>query len=165
MMKRRGLALFAALCALSLVALAPAASASTAYSFNLNTPNTAVNPGNVDIIRVTGSGTFDTSNEAVIASGSFTHTTSSGALVHRGVWIATVFGCFEAFGVPNNGFQGGVLEITATLFPVGGAPVTGVPITVNCLINAPGGFTGDEGTAVGPFTERTGGQTFFHLNS
>ena len=57
-----------------------------------------------------------------------------------------------------------MLEITATLFPVGGAPVTRV-ITVNCLINAPGGFTGDEGTAVGAFTERTGGQTFFHLNS
>jgi hypothetical protein len=67
-------------------------------------------------------------------------------------------------GGPNNGFQGGVLEITATLFPVGGAPVTR-SITVNCLINAPGGFTGDEGTAVGAFTERTGGQTFFHLNS
>jgi hypothetical protein len=163
-MKRRGLALFAALCALSLVALAPAASASTAYSFNLHTPNTAM-AGNGDIIRVTGSGTFDTSAEAVVASGSFTHTTSSGALVHRGVWVATDFGSFDAFGGPNNGFQGGVLEITATLFPVGGAPVTGVPITVNCLINAPGGFTGDEGTAVGPFTERTGGQTFFHLNS
>ncbi len=164
-MKRRGLALVAALCALSLMALAPAASASTAYSFNLHTPNTAVNPGNGDIIRVTGSGTFDTSAEAVVASGSFTHTTSSGALVHRGVWVATDFGSFDAFGGPNNGFQGGVLEITATLFPVGGAPVTGVPITVNCLINAPGGFTGDEGTAVGAFTERTGGQTFFHLNS
>jgi hypothetical protein len=163
-MKRRGLALVAALCALSLVALAPAASASTAYSFNLHTPNTAVNPGNGDIIRVTGSGTFDTSAEAVVASGSFTHTTSSGALVHRGVWVATDFGSFDAFGGPNNGFQGGVLEITATLFPVGGAPVTR-SITVNCLINAPGGFTGDEGTAVGAFTERTGGQTFFHLNS
>ncbi len=82
----------------------------------------------------------------------------------RGVWVATDFGSFDAFGGPNNGFQGGVLEITATLFPVGGAPVTRV-ITVNCLINAPGGFTEDEGTAVGAFTERTGGQTFFHLNS
>ena len=58
-----------------------------------------------------------------------------------------------------------MLKITATLFPVGGAPVTGVPIKVTCLINAPGGFTGDEGTAVGAFTEQTGGMTFFHLNS
>ena len=164
-MKCRGLALLAALCALSLVAFAPAASASTAYSFNLHVPNTAVNPDNGDIIRVTGSGTFDTSADAVVASGSFTHTHSNGALVARGVWVATGFSSFDAFGGPSPGFQGGVLEITATLLPAGGAPVTGVPITVNCLINAPGGFTGDEGTAVGAFTERTGGATFFHLNS
>ncbi len=164
-MKRRGLALLATLCALSLLALAPAASASTAYSFNLHMPNTAVNPGNGDIIRVTGSGTFDPSADAVVASGSFTHTHSNGALVARGVWLATDFGSFDAFGGPSNGFQGGVLKITATLFPVGGAPVTGVPIKVTCLINAPGGFTGDEGTAVGAFTEQTGGMTFFHLNS
>ena len=45
-MKWRRLALVAALCALSLVAFVPAASASTAYSFNLHVPNTAVNPGN-----------------------------------------------------------------------------------------------------------------------
>jgi hypothetical protein len=101
----------------------------------------------------------------VIASGSFTHTTSTGALVHRGVWVATGFDSFVAFGGPSPGFQGGVLEITATLFPVGEAPVAGVPIKVTCLINAPGGFTGDEGTTVGPFTEQTGGMTFFHLNS
>ena len=164
-MKCRGLGLLTALCALSLVALAPAASASSAYSFNLHVPNTAVNPGTGDIIRVTGGGTFDPSAGAVVASGSFRHTTSTGALVARGVWVATDFGSFDAFGGPNNGFQGGVLEITATLFPVGGAPVTGVPITVTCLINAPGGFTGDEGTAVGAFTDQTAGETFFHLNS
>ena len=164
-MKRRGLALFAALCALSLVALAPAASASTAYSFNLHTPNTAVNPGNGDIIRVTGSGTFDTTADAVVASGSFTHAHANGALVARGVWVATGFDSFVAFGGPSPGFQGGVLEITATLFPVGEAPVTGVPIKVTCLINAPDGFIGDEGTTVGPFKEQTGGETFFHLSS
>jgi len=164
-MKRRGLALFAALCALSLMAFAPAASASTAYSFNLHEPNTAVNPGNGDIIRVTGGGTFDTTADTVVASGSFTHTHPDGALVARGVWVATGFGSFDAFGGPSPGFQGGVLEITATLFPAGGAPVTGVPIKVTCLINAPDGFNGDEGTTVGAFTEQTGGMTFFHLSS
>jgi hypothetical protein len=164
-MRSRALTLLAALCALALLAFAPAASASTSYSFNLHTPNTAVNPGTGDTIRVTGSGTFDTSAGSVVASGSFTHTTSSGALVARGVWVATGFGSFEPFGGPNPGLQGGVLEITVTLFPVGGAPHTGVPMKVTCLINAPGGFTGDEGTSVGAFAEQTGGATFFHLNS
>src|SRR5712691_9256973 len=97
-MKRRGLALVAALCALSLVALAPAASASTAYSFNLHMPNTAMNPVTHDIIRVTGSGTFDPNAGAVVGSGSFTHTHLNGALVARGVWVASDFGSFRAFG-------------------------------------------------------------------
>jgi hypothetical protein len=70
---------------------------------------------------------------------------------------------FDAFGGPNNGTQGGVLDITATLFPVGGTPVTGVPIEVVCRVNAPSGFTEEEGTSVDGFTEHTGGTTLFHL--
>jgi hypothetical protein len=162
-MRSRVLALVAALFALSLLAFAPAASATTTYSFQLTGPNTAVNPTNGDVIRVTGSGTFDTSANTVFASGSFTHRTSSGALVARGVWVATAFVDFTAFGGPNNGLQGGVLDITATLFPDGGTPHTGVPIEVVCVVNAPSGFTKEEGTSVGAFTEHTGGTTLFHL--
>ena len=161
-MRSRAVALVAALCAFSLLAFAPAASATTTYSFQLTGPNTAVNPGNGDIIRVTGSGTFDTSAHTVVASGSFTHRTSTGTLVARGVWVATAFVGFDSFGGPNNGIQGGVLDITATLFPDGGLPVT-VPIEVVCVVHAPAGFTGEEGTSVGLFTEHTGGTTLFHL--
>jgi len=163
-MRSRTVTFLVALCALALLAFAPAASASTAYSFNLRQADTAVNPATGDIIRVTGSGTFDTSADTVVASGSFTHTTSTGALVASGVWVATSFVSFDAFGGPNPGQQGGVLDITATLFPNGGSPVTGVPIEVVCLINAPAGFTEEEGTSVDGFTEHTGGTTLFHLN-
>jgi hypothetical protein len=162
-MRSRAVALVAALCALSLLAFAPAASATTTYSFQLTGPNTAVNPGNGDMIRVTGSGTFDTSAHTVVASGSFTHRTSTGMLVARGVWAATAFVGFDSFGGPNNGIQGGVLDITATLFPDGGTPHTGVPIEVVCVVNAPAGFTEEEGTSVGAFTDHTGGTTLFHL--
>jgi hypothetical protein len=162
-MRSRAVALLAALCALVLLAFVPAASAATTYSFQLTGPNTAVNPTTGDIIRVTGSGTFDTSASTVVASGSFTHTTSTGALVARGTWVATSFESFDAFGGPNNGHQGGVLDIVATLFPSGGSPVTGVPIEVVCVVNAPAGFTEEEGTSVDGFTEHTGGTTLFHL--
>src|SRR5256885_8509792 len=106
-MKRRGLALVAALCALSLVALAPAASASTAYSFNLHTPNTAVNPGTGDIIRVTGGGTFDTNAQAPAATGSVPPPTPKGAPLPRGALGATRFGQFYGFRRPQHHAPGG----------------------------------------------------------
>ncbi len=59
------------------------------------------------------------------------------------------------------GSRGGVLVITVTLFPTGRTPITNVSLTVNCLINAPPGFTGKEGVtvtgAVGNFTNTVRG--------
>jgi hypothetical protein len=36
---------------------------------------------------------------------------------------------------------------------------------VTCLINKPPGFTGEEGTTLGVFDEKTGGETLFHTAS
>ena len=152
---------------LSPLALAQQATASsTAYTFNLVRPNTAMaesGPFAGDTIRVTGSGAFDTSAETVTGSGSFTHIKADGSVFARGTWEATGFTSFEAFGGPNPGLQGGVLDIVITLFPNGEPAVTDVPMTVTCLINAPPGL--EEGTSVGDFTEQTGGLTLFHLGS
>ena len=90
----------------------------TSFSFNLVGPNTAM-ASSGDIIRTTGSGSFDAAASAIVASGSFTHITASGSVFARGTWVATAFNGFESFGGPNPGTQGGVLEFTATLFPVG----------------------------------------------
>lgn len=98
---------------------------------------------------------------SVVGGGSFTHTTSTGALVAKGIWEATSCTSFASFGGPNPGSQGGMLEIVVTLFPNGGPAVTGVPMSVTCLINAPPGL--EEGTTVGSFTEKTGGITVFHI--
>ena len=145
--------------------LLPVAASGTTYSFSLGPPNTAENPlGRT--IRVTGSGSFDTDASSVVASGSFTTFFANGSRIHSGTWQATAFSSFRAFGGPNPGIQGGVLEITVTLFPDGGAPITGLPMIVTCVVNAPSGFTEeDEGTTVADFTEKTGGRTLFHLQN
>ncbi len=97
----------------SMVALAPAAFAvATPNSFNLISPNTATAPSGPflgDTIRVTGSGTFDSSIGAIAASGSFIHTHPTGAVVARGTWVATGFTSFSGFGGPSPGVQGGQL--------------------------------------------------------
>jgi hypothetical protein len=77
--------------------------------------------------------------------------------------VATGFNSFRSFGGPNNGLQGGDLHITVTLFPDGGAPHTGISMTITCVINSPGGF--EEGTTVDGFTEKTGGTTLMHIVS
>jgi len=141
--------------------VSPVAASATTYSFNLVGPNTAENQFG-RTIRVTGSGTFDTGANSVVASGSFTTFLANGSRFHSGTWQATAFTSFDAFGGPNPGLQGGVLEITVTLFRDDGASITGLPMIVTCVIHSPGGF--EEGTTVGDFTEKTGGTTLFHLD-
>jgi hypothetical protein len=112
---------------------------------------------------VTGSGTFDTSTEAIVASGSFTHTHPNGSIVARGTWVATAFTSFVGFGGPSPGFQGGQLGFTATLFPDTGSPQTGIPVSITCLFGSPPAGL-EEGTTVGDFTMKTGGTTIFHID-
>ena len=52
---------------------------------------------------------------------------------------------------------------TATVTHNGAVVFSGLPMSVTCLVNAPSGFTEEEGTTFGPFTEKTGGTTLFHL--
>ncbi len=131
----------------------PVAASATAYSFNLIRPNTAENSlGRT--IRVTGSGNFDSGASSVVASGSFTTFFANGARIHSGTWQATAFTSFHPFGGPNPGTQGGFLKITVTLFPDGAVPITGLPMTVTCRVNAPAGFTEEEGTTVADFRDK-----------
>ena len=154
--------------ALPMVALAqPATVADPTYSFSFFGPQVSSAPSGAfagDTIRVTGSGSFDPGAATVVAGGSFTVSDTSGSVVQRGTWKATAFDSFQAFGGPRSGFQGGTLQITVTMFPNGGSPVTGVSMTVNCLIAAPAGFTASEGIVIGDFTQVVRGATLFHLN-
>jgi hypothetical protein len=149
----------------ALVLALPARGTDPTFSFTLVGPQTAENPSNGETIRVTGGGSFDTVTGTVVASGSFTIFNGSAA-ISRGTWKATAFDSFMSFGGPSDGVQGGTLSITVTLFPNGGSPSPGVPMTVNCLVDAPVTFTGSEGVALGAFTNilAVRGHTLFHLN-
>jgi len=147
-----------------LVLATPAAvAANTTVSFELDGPQITANPSTGATIKTTGAGSFDPSANTVVASGSFTEFNANGSVAARGTWVATSFVSFTPFGGPNPGTQGGTLQITVTLFS-GGASQTGVPMTVDCLVNAPPTFTGAEGITIGDFTNSVRGHTLFHLN-
>lgn len=146
----------------------PAVASDVTYSFELTGPQTATN--GTQTIRLTGSGSFDPAAGAVVASGSFTiANNSTGAVVSKGTWNATAFTSFCSRGGPNPGVQGGVLVLTVTLSPKGESPVTGLTMTVNCLVFAPPNNGGTcspvgEGVTVADFTTIVSGHTLFHLN-
>jgi hypothetical protein len=143
---------------------ASAAGSATSFSFNLEGPALVENPNTGETLRLTGAGTFNPSAGTVTAGGSFTHFRSDGSVFLRGTWAATTgFTSFTAFGGPNNGLQGGVLAITVTLFPDGGAPVPDVPMTITCMIFAPPGT--EEGVTLAGFTELISGTTVLHIAS
>jgi hypothetical protein len=137
------------------------------YSFNLTGPQTTKDPNTNQTIGLTGAGSFDQSTRTVVASGAFVILSSSGSPLSSGTWKATGFDSFCPRGGPSNGAQGGVLVITVTLFPHEGEPVTGVTITVICLIGT-GCNPGAEGVtvtgSVGSFADVLHGRTLFNLN-
>ena len=143
-----------------------AEAANQTYGFNLVGPQITSAASGASV-RTTGSGSFDPVAQTVIASGSFAQFNADGSVAARGTWVATGFVSFIAFGGPTPGIQGGVLQITVTLFFQGGGQQTDVPMTVTCLVNAPSGFTGDEGITLGVFTHSIPfghSHTLFHLN-
>lgn len=166
-MRNRAISLSVILLAAVLSPLAFASRAGTTdptYSFELTGPQTARDSSTGNTILVTGGGSFDTGAGTVIGSGAFAILNSSGAAISHGTWKATAFVSFVAFGGPNPGTQGGRLDIIVTLFPSAGAPITGVPMTITCLVGAPPPGA-EEGITIGSFTNSVRGRTLFHLNN
>jgi hypothetical protein len=151
-----------------LVLTAPTAVAKdVTYGFNLLGPQRATN--GTQTINVSGAGSFDPTAETIVASGTFEITNNSnGAVSSAGTWKATAFNSFCSRGGTISGEQGGVLVITVTLFPKGGEPITGVTLTVMCLIGTGCPSAVAEGVtvtgSVGDFTNVLRGATLFHLN-
>jgi hypothetical protein len=169
-MKKRVPVWLAILLATTLLTLAAASAAvakDVTYSFSLLGPQTATN--GTQTIAVTGAGSFDPTAATVVASGTFEITNNSnGAVVSAGTWKATAFNSFCSRG-GISGEQGGVLVITVTLFPKGGEPITGVTLTVNCLIGSGCSAVAEGVTVTGvagfsDFTDVMRGATLFHLN-
>lgn len=133
------------------------------YSFNLLGTNIARSDAGATI-QMVGSGSFDPAQKTIAANGSFVQLNSDGSMAATGTWEARDFLSFIAFGGPNQKLLGGVLELTVTLLPMAGAPQTGVPMSVTCLLNPPRGFTGEEGITIGFFINKVRGKTAFHMS-
>ena len=148
----------------------PAVASSPTYSFDLIGTQTE-DPSTHNTIALIGAGSFDPSATTVVAGGPFAIFSSSGSPLSSGTWKATNFVMFCPRGGPNHGTQGGVLVITVTFFPHEEEPITGITLTVTCLVSGIGGIgcnPGAEGITVtgsdGNFTAEQQGHTLFHQN-
>jgi len=126
-----------------------------------STPGTPIAAG--DLLRLTGSGAFDTSIGTATGGGSFTHYKPDGSVFARGIWIVTGFQSFSSYGGPNRGLQGGVLLVTVSIIGPE-ATFSGLTLQVSCHINAPAGAPEEGTTLPGLFSEATGGNTLFHTH-
>ncbi len=98
---------------------------------------------NGDQVRITGSGTLNSASMNATGSGSFLHTSSSGAVLGFGTWTATSLNAFTPYGCggafPSFACGGLVVlsvHITATSTSAGAVEVDGV-LAVDCLIGSP----------------------------
>lgn len=178
--------LIAALVATPLVG----AQGETSYTFTLKGPNFSEAAANIpgthvvagDLLRLTGSGTFDTSTGAVSGGGSFEHLKPDGQggfFVHgKGVWTVKEFVSFTSYGGPSPGKQGGLLIIRIEAISTWsvhwaetGSETFNFRFKVSSLVNAPGGAPAEGVTAWGGpgyvvplFGIVESGRTLFHLN-
>lgn len=145
-MKRR-LAFVSAL-ALAMFAFAPGGAvadpnnAPGTWELHLEVPNVSEAP-NGDRISVTGSGVFSVHPKSVTASGGFTHTDASGAVVGSGTWTADKLLSFEFYGcgvvesldvtLPPD-FCGGALKLDVTLTPTGTTLALDAKLTIFCIV-------------------------------
>jgi hypothetical protein len=143
---RRRLAVVAAF-ALATLALSPGAVADPnnnpgTWELHIEVPNVAEAP-NGDRISVTGGGVFSIHPKSVTASGTFTHTDASGAVVGSGAWTADKLLSFEFYGcgvVESLGvtlppdFCGGALKLDVTLTPTGTDLALDGNLTIFCIV-------------------------------
>jgi len=173
-MKNKIVAISAILIAV-LVAVPLVGAQGTSYTFTFVGPNVskaeAAIPGTHvkanDLIRFTGSGTFDTSTKAASGGGSFTHINFDGTVHGKGTWTVTKFLSFTSYGGPNPGMQGGLLRFIIHAVNIEGEEFTFI-VQVSCRVNAPPGAP-DEGVTVWApsfpvFGIVVSGHTLFHLN-
>jgi hypothetical protein len=133
-MKFRSISTVAILTCAAVLALKASAVQAAAYNFNVESA-TATDDDTGEWIRLSGAGQFSFSDTSgsVKGHGHYKHFSTDGQVLANGTWAATEFGDFTDLGKENPGIQLGILEITVTLFPVGGPPVPGVTLTVNCM--------------------------------
>ncbi len=145
------------------LALAPGPAAadpnneSATFQLHIEVPNIAEAP-NGDQVAITGMGVFSVHPNSVTASGTFSHTTSSGIVVGAGTWTATQLLSFEFYGcgvvvstraiLPPN-FCGGALKMAVTLTPTGTTLALDGVLTVFCIVGPQAPTSHDDPTEEG----------------
>lgn len=162
-MKRRSAVLGLVACAL--FALMPTAAVadpndeSATFQLHIEVPNVAEAPSG-DRVAITGGGVFSVHPKSVTASGTFTHTDSTGRVVATGMWTATQLLSFEFYGcgvltftdpdttLPPN-FCGGALKLDVTLMPAGTRVMLDGNLTIFCIIGPQTPATHEDPTGEG----------------
>ena len=129
---------------------AVADSATRTYMLEMEGPNFGTAP-NGDVVTITGHADFSVNPKSAEGDGAFTHTSSSGAVLVQGTWMATElldyqsYGCGIVFDIPlPPDFCGGKVKLRVMLTtPLGQLPAT---VTVICIIgpNPPNSAFGDK---------------------
>ena len=125
-------------------ALADSNNESATFQLHIEVPNVS-EASNGDRVAVAGGGVFSVHAKSVTASGTFTHTTSTGTLVAAGTWTATQLLSFEFYGcgvltftnpdttLPPN-FCGGALKMAVDLTPKGTSLTLQGILTIFCIV-------------------------------
>jgi len=130
-----------------LPATALADSATHNYAFFVDIPNVS-QASNGDRVAITGRGTISVNPKSAEGAGTFTHRTSSGALVGAGAWRATElleyqsYGCGVVHNFPTPGattplppnWCGGAIKMRITATPSGTSLNIDAILTIFCII-------------------------------
>src|SRR5438477_4155508 len=130
-----------------LPATALADSANHNYAFFVDVPNVS-QASNGDRVAITGRGTISVNPKSAEGAGTFTHTTSTGALVGAGTWRATElleyqsYGCGVVHNFPTPGVttplppncRGGAIKMRITTTPSGTSLSIAAILTIFCII-------------------------------
>jgi hypothetical protein len=168
-MKRR-IAVFLVVPLLMFSVLATSANAGTSAKFDWHISDAFISAGtgltqtgaqsqaaNGDIVRISGSGTFNMSSGKANGGGVFAHTTATGELVAFGSWQATGAPSFDLFGCGGGGFPpnfcGGVLTLDVHIKAIS---VTAGPVELDGVLVVQCGIAGPPGAEEGVTLEIPG---------
>ncbi len=132
--------------------------------------NTAQDPATGFTVLITGSGSFDISQQSIDGGGSYTILDTEGNIVGNGTWRATTFDSFIAMGPGNSPGEGGHLEIEAIFTGTGTSTLNGsLHTVVQCSmwgpqVEPPGYPWPPDFVEVGSYTTHKTGAVMFNLN-
>jgi hypothetical protein len=132
--------------------------------------NSAKDPETGLTILITGSGSFDQSQDTIGGGGSYTIFDTEGSVVGSGTWTATTFGSFIPAAPGNSPGEGGRLELEAQFSGAGSGALNDIQdVVIQCSmwgdpVGPPGYPWRADFVEVGSYTIPETGAVMFNLN-